>query len=158
VIELCDIINRHCVILASLSTDATNHVKYNTNLLSHLIGLLPGSYEDKWYDHITSQLWSCQRVPTSTCWSYLLGESPSHQRLTPTYATSVLLWCAFHQPCILWSCQRVPTTYYAYSGLPRECLPVLAGPTYWVQPASPATNTYLTTPLILSTFSPVLRG
>ena len=43
VIELCDIVNRHCVILASMSTDAANHMNYNTNLLSHLIGLLPGS-------------------------------------------------------------------------------------------------------------------
>ena len=36
-------------------TDVANHVKYNTNLLSHLIGLLPVSYRNKWYDHITSQ-------------------------------------------------------------------------------------------------------
>ena len=44
--ELSDVINRYCVVLASLSTEAANYVKYNTNLLSHLISLLPGPYRD----------------------------------------------------------------------------------------------------------------
>ena len=38
-----------------MSINAVNHVKYNTNLLSHLTGLLSVSYRNKWYDHITSQ-------------------------------------------------------------------------------------------------------
>ena len=110
------------------------------------------------------------RVPAT----YLAYSGPARECLSACWplAISVLLSCAYHlptppqsfcsvpttNPCLLWSCQRVPTTYYAYSGLPRECLPVLAGPTCWVQPASPALNTYPSTPLILSTFSPVLRG
>ena len=134
--------------------------------------------------HLPSPPQSCFGVPTT----YPRHLSPAVVCLPPTHAysgpareclsacwplaISVLLSCAYHlptppqsccgvpttSPCLLWSCQRVPTTYYAYSGLPRECLPVLAGPTCWVQPASPATNTYPSTHLSLSTFSPVLRG
>ena len=81
VIELCDIINRHCVILASLSTDAANHVKYNTNLLSHLIGLLPGSYEDKWYDHITSQAVILNKWDIFTTWLKKMERRANAQKL-----------------------------------------------------------------------------
>ena len=55
VLELGGVVNKYCVVLASLSTDAAYYVKYNTNLLSHLISLLPGTYKDKWYDHVITQ-------------------------------------------------------------------------------------------------------
>ena len=50
-LELCDIVKLKCVVLSSLSTEATDHVKYNTSLFSNLIKLLPGDYLGKWYDH-----------------------------------------------------------------------------------------------------------
>jgi hypothetical protein len=40
-------------------------------------------------------------VPTSTCWSYLLGESPSHQRIPPTTPTLVLPESAYQYLLVL---------------------------------------------------------
>ena len=68
VIELYDIINRNFVILASLSNDAANHMKYNTNLLSHLISLLPRNYGEKWYDHITNHAVVLNKWDFFTSW------------------------------------------------------------------------------------------
>ena len=41
--------------------------------------------------HLLRLLWSCQRVPTSTSWSYLLGAIPSHLHLPlqPCWRSSV---------------------------------------------------------------------
>ena len=41
-------------------------------------------------------LWFCQRVPVSLLAPCHL--SPAELCLPPTHATSVLLWCAYHQP------------------------------------------------------------
>ena len=82
VIELCDIVNRHCMILASLSTDAVKHVKYNTNLLSHLIGLLPGPYKDRWYDHVTSQTTVLDKWDIFTVWLQKMEKRANAQKLS----------------------------------------------------------------------------
>ena len=82
VIELCDIINRHCMILASLSTDAAKHVKYNTNLLSHLICLLPGPYKDRWYDHVTSQTTVLDKWDIFTGWLLKMEKRANAQKLS----------------------------------------------------------------------------
>ena len=54
-LELCTMINANGVLLTQLSPEAANHVKYNTNILAHLVELLPGAYEDKWFDYKVTQ-------------------------------------------------------------------------------------------------------
>ena len=81
VLELSDVINRYCVVLASLSTDAANHVKYNTNLLSHLISLLPGTYGDKWYDHVITQSSILSKWDVFTDWLGTMEKRANAQKL-----------------------------------------------------------------------------
>ena len=50
-LELCAAINKNEVILSQLSPDAANHVKFNTNIIAHIVELLPDQYEDKWFDY-----------------------------------------------------------------------------------------------------------
>ena len=88
VIELCDVVNRYCVLLASLSTDAANHVKYNTNLLSHLVSLLPGSYEDRWYDHLVSQSSSLNKWDSFTSWLMVMEKKANAQKLSSISSVS----------------------------------------------------------------------
>jgi hypothetical protein len=82
VIELCAVINRYCVVLSSLSTDAANHVKYNTNLLAHLVNLLPGTYEDKWYDHVVSQSSILNKWDIFTNWLKDMEKKANAQKLS----------------------------------------------------------------------------
>ena len=51
VLEMCAAVNKTSVILGQLDSEAAYHVKYNTNILAHLIDLLPGHYMEKWFDH-----------------------------------------------------------------------------------------------------------
>ena len=81
VLELCDVINRYCVVLASLSSDAANHVKYNTNLLSHLVSLLPGTYGDKWYDYIITQSSVSRKWDVFTDWLGKMEKRANAQKL-----------------------------------------------------------------------------
>ena len=52
---MCAAVNKNNVILAQLDRDAAKHVKYNTNILAHLIDLLPGHYLEQWFDHKVDQ-------------------------------------------------------------------------------------------------------
>ena len=51
VLEMCTAVNKNNVILSQLDSEASNHVKYNTNILAHLVDLLPGHYLEKWFDY-----------------------------------------------------------------------------------------------------------
>ena len=55
IIELTTTVDKYSSILNSLSPEAIRHVKYNTNLLAHLVSLLPRAYEDKWFDNRVSE-------------------------------------------------------------------------------------------------------
>ena len=50
IIEINVAINHYSKLLASLGTDAINHVRYNDNILSHLISILPTTYRNRWFD------------------------------------------------------------------------------------------------------------
>ena len=54
-LEMCAAVNKNNVILAPLDRDAAKHVQYNTNILAHLIDLLPGHYLEQWFDHKVDQ-------------------------------------------------------------------------------------------------------
>ena len=58
--------------------------------------------------HLLRLLWSSQRVPTGTCWSYLLSASPSHQYLP------------------LQSCWRLPTYLQRWSKAQEEGVSTLS--------------------------------
>ena len=92
------------------------------------------------------EVWSSTSSPTSSTTTYVNYF---------TFAASVLLGSSYLPPLVsarecLSACWPlatsvksrwgVPTTYHAYSGPARECLPVPAGPTCWVQ--APATKAY----------------
>jgi hypothetical protein len=89
VVELCDVINRYSVVLVSLSTDAANHVKYNTNLLSHLVSLLPGTYGDKWYDHIITQSSISSKWDVFTDWLGKMEKRANAQKLSSISNTGI---------------------------------------------------------------------
>ena len=82
VLELCDTINRHCMLLGSLSTDAAKYVKFNTNLLSHLINLLPVAYKDRWYDHVTSLATDLDKWDIFTVWLKQMEKRATAQKLS----------------------------------------------------------------------------
>jgi hypothetical protein len=75
------------------------------------------------HQHLPCLLWSCQRVPTSTCWSYLLGESPSHQHLPPTTPTVVLPESAYQYLLVLPAECKPQPPIPAFSSLAGDCLP-----------------------------------
>ena len=54
-LEMCAAVNKSNVILAQLDRDAAKHVRYNTNILAHLIDLLPGHYREQWFDRKVDQ-------------------------------------------------------------------------------------------------------
>ena len=82
ILELTMIINRNALLLGRLGEEAMNHVRFNKNILAHLINLLPANYKDKWFDHKIEQPTTLNHWNMFTDWLKTMERRANAEKLT----------------------------------------------------------------------------